>query len=222
VEAVCIDTPQVDVFVPARGKFVMLDQVFAPMYNHRAAEWAKEAQIRMHSLGAVERALRPILSTIFSAMPFALCSCTLECLTVMSVYFASTVRNSCKSYSPALSHIRTLGLCAGSKRAMSLSSIAGKMEAHISWVGTRGSGRSWRSYDVRVLAYLTLPVIGLQTLDNAAHTRVGEYRKLARADAVVETQVRMLLGCHVTHVAHRARLVHSPRAANRRLMCVSM
>ncbi len=35
----------------------MLDQIFAPMYNHRTAEWTKEAQIRMHSLGAVERAL---------------------------------------------------------------------------------------------------------------------------------------------------------------------
>ena len=59
-----------------------------------------------------------------------------------------------------------------------------EIETHIEWVGTRGGGRSWRSYDVRVLAYLTLPVISLQTLDYAAPTRVGEYRKLACADAV--------------------------------------
>ncbi len=85
---------------------------------------------------------------------------------------------------------------------------ANEIETHIEWVGTRGGGRRGRSYDVRMLTYLTLPVISLQTLDYATHTRVGEYRKLACADAVIETQVRKLLGCHAIHGAHRARLVH--------------
>jgi hypothetical protein len=47
-----------------------------------------------------------------------------------------------------------------------------------------------------MLAYLTLPIVSLQTLGYAARTGVGENRKLARADAVIETQVRKLLGCH--------------------------
>jgi hypothetical protein len=138
----------------------MLNQVLALMYDHSAAEWAEETQIRVHSPRAMERALivqcrvrravvyvggedsciapdsggscdcssvvqsmRPILSTIFSAMPFALYSCLLECLTVASGCFASTSRKAFESYSPAPSHMSTLGRCAESNRAISLSKI---------------------------------------------------------------------------------------------------
>ena len=60
-----------------------------------------------------------------------------------------------------------------------------EVETHIEWVGARVGGRRGRSYDVRMLAYLTLPIVSLQTLDYAARTGVGENRKLARADATL-------------------------------------